>query len=122
MNISWKRMFPIFILGLVLGAAAGSWLQRTAARRFMRGPDPAKMASRLSKQLSLDARQHEALLTLLEGRRAQLDAMRTEGHQKFEALRASTDAEVRKLLTPEQQPKFDALIARWEARHKHRKD
>ncbi len=59
----------------------------------------------------------------MEAKHQKMEALRAEIQPKFEALRASTSAEIRSVLTPEQQPKFDAMQADWAKRkekwHRH---
>lgn len=119
MKPATKAALPVFVLGLALGAVAGSVAQRSLMRRFMKnGPDAQRMVKHLTRDLSLDEAQRASVLAALEARKPAMEALRTEGDAKFEALRAETNADIRKLLTPDQIVKFDALVAKWEARHK----
>lgn len=113
-----KAAAPVFLLGLVLGALVGAVAQRSVMRRHMGPPDPQRMVRRLSRDLSLDEAQKTSVLAALESRRPQMESLRREGDAKFEALRAETNADIRRLLKPEQIVKFDELVERWEKRHK----
>lgn len=103
MRIDWKQAGPALLLGALLGAAGGSWLQRAAARRW-RG-DPQRVVERMARQLELDETQKKAVAGALEARRARL-----------EELRAATREEIRKVLNEEQKSRFDQMEARREAR------
>ena len=103
----------VFLLGLVLGAAAGSWGQRAMMRRFLRrGPDPKRMVEHLTRALSLDEGQRSAVASIVESRRAEFDGVRKDTVARLEALRASTDAEIEKVLRPDQAAKFAELRKR----------
>lgn len=103
----------VFLLGLVLGAAAGSWGQRAMTRRFMRrGPDPKRMVEHLTRALSLDEAQKDAVSAILEGRRGQFESVREDTVARLESLRASADADIEKVLRPEQAAKFAELRQR----------
>lgn len=120
MKIDWRRAAPIFLLGLLLGAVAGSWAQRAMMHHWRRRPDTSRMVEKMSRELDLDAAQKDAVKTLLESGRAKLDVLHKESVAQFEAMRAATRGDIRKLLTAEQQVKFDEMTARLEARNKRR--
>jgi len=119
MRISWKQAVPVFILGLVLGAAVGSWAHRAAVRRFMKGGvhRPERMLENLSRQLKLDPAQKDAMKKVLDSQHERLQAFHKETSAKFEEFRLSFEADVKKILTPEQQALFDKLCARWKFGH-----
>jgi len=120
MKIDWRKYAPIFLLGLLLGAAGGSLAQRAAARHWKKGPHASRMLEKLGRELQLDAGQKDAAKILLESDRVKFEALHEESLARFQALRAASRAEIRKLLTPEQQAKFDVIAARHEARMKRR--
>lgn len=118
MKLPWAAVLPAFALGLALGAAG----QRAAFHRHMkRAPDPQRMVERLTKRLSLDEGQRGQVLAILETHKPELESLRKEGDEKFGALRAKTNAEIRKTLKPEQTKKFDELVERWEKKHAERR-
>ena len=120
MKIDWKKSGPIFLLGLLLGAAGGSMAQRAMMRHWKNGHEPARMVEKMGRELQLDAGQKEAVKAALESTREKISVMHQETEARFEALRAATRADIRKLLTPEQQAKFDVITARHEARMRSR--
>lgn len=112
-----RTALTAFLLGLIVGAAAGSWGQRALFRRFMRrGPAPARIVERLNRALSLDEAQKAAVVSILESHKPELLALKKDAKGRFDAIRESTDAEIRKVLRPGQQEKFDRLTARWRER------
>ena len=123
MKPAWKQILPAFVLGLVFGAALGSWAHRTAVRRFAGdGHASKRMLEKFSKELKLDAGQKEAVRVILESRRDEMKAFRQETHKKFDALRLAMHADIKKILTPEQQTRFAGMAARWESPRKRRWD
>lgn len=119
MTISWKQAVPVFFLGLLMGAAGGSWAHRIAARRFMAGgpPRPERMLENLSRELKLDGGQKDALKKVLDAQHERMLAFHKETSARFEEFRRSFESDVKKILTPEQQARFEALSARWQKRH-----
>jgi hypothetical protein len=122
MNSARAKAATLFLAGLVLGAAAGSWGQRALFRRFVqRGPDPKRMAERLGRGLGLDEKQKTAVAAALEARKLEVETLKKETFSRLDAIRLSTDADLRKILTPAQSAKFDAirrgrkLRVNWEA-------
>lgn len=121
MSPARRAALTAFLVGLIAGAAAGSWGQRAMFRRFMkRGPDAAHMIRRLDRELSLDDSQKSAILAVLGARRAEIESVKKDAQARFESMRVATDADIRKLLRPDQQAKFDAMTARWQARQRER--
>lgn len=119
MRPEWRQVVPVFVIAFVLGAAAGSWAQRMRGpRRGLLPPPAAKIVARLSRELALDAGQRGAVLALLEARRPATEALHKETFDKMEVLRRSAQTEIRALLRPDQQAKFDAFSARMEARRR----
>lgn len=122
MNPIRARIAAVFLLGLILGAAAGSWGQRAHMLREMRrGPDPKRMLDRLGRQLSLDDAQKAAVGATFEAHKADVEAARAETFAKLEKIRIATDADLRKILTPAQFARFEStrrarrMRIHWEA-------
>ncbi|HAH05734.1 MAG TPA: hypothetical protein DCM05_04275 [Elusimicrobia bacterium] len=121
MKIHWKQVVPFFLLGLLLGAAFGSWAHRAALRKFRGGgpkPNHARMFERLSRQLALDEGQRTAIRAVMDGQRAQMQALQQRNAQEFEAQRLAFKTEILKSLRPEQRERFEAFTARWEKRQR----
>jgi len=122
MSAGRGKSAAIFLLGAVLGAAAGSWGQRAAFRRMTRrGPDPKRMVEHLARGLGLDETQKASVLAVLESKRGDLEAVKKETFARLAAIREAADAEILKSLTPDQAAKFQEmrrarkLRVNWEA-------
>lgn len=102
---------PAFLLGLALGAAAGSWGQRAAFHRMMSNEAGHRrmMLDRLSRELGLNEGQRASVSAALESKKADVERLKAETFARLEAIRQSADAEMRKALTPEQAAKLEAM-------------
>ena len=118
MRLDWRPSAAFFLAGLIIGSLSGSWAQRRAAYSFWTSKDPSRSLARLDKRLALDGNQQKAVLTALEKRRARMETFRKDALSSFMAIRSDTRTEIRQVLSPEQQRKFDELGARFEAKHK----
>ena len=115
MSAPWKLILPSLLLGIIVGAVGGVWVQR---RAFNRVPDTERTLRRLTGKLGLDKAQQTAVRVVLEERRVKLTALREGSMAKTRGIRLKGRAEIRKLLRPEQQTVYDALMLRVDARHK----
>lgn len=64
---------------------------------------------RMTKALDLSAEQQAKIQPILDQAKPQIIAARKESREKIRAIRENTQAQIRPLLTPVQQQKFDAL-------------
>ena len=71
------------------------------------GPPPRVLVDRLASELDLTADQRTKIEEVLTARRARLESVQREVRDRFEAEQRSLRDEIRKVLTPEQQEKFD---------------
>jgi Spy/CpxP family protein refolding chaperone len=106
----------IFLLGLLSGAAGFYLGQRSFfPPRFgwggPGGPHPGGGLERLTRELKLDADQRRKIETILDGRRGRMQQFLEEGR-----------AEIRAVLTPEQQAIFDKMPHDHGGRHGWRSD
>src|SRR5947207_2692550 len=72
----------------------------------------------LSESLNLTAEQKVKVQPIIDQAKPQIDAIHQEAMQKMRAIMESTGAQIRPLLTPEQQQKFDAMKKAHEDMHK----
>jgi Spy/CpxP family protein refolding chaperone len=110
----WSVLVCVFILGCVTGAALnGLYRSRADARDQPRGPD--EFFNSLRRDLKLSDDQATAIRAILDETRDEFRALRTEVRPRYDALRQKANARIRERLTPEQQQKFDALVAKRDA-------
>jgi len=114
-----KPAVPALLLGLALGAAAGSWGQRALSHRRMENDSNHQraMLDKLSRELGLDEKQKAAVSAIMESRRADVDQLKAETFVRLEAIRKSADADMAKALTPEQAAKLEAMHRRGKPMH-----
>jgi hypothetical protein len=120
MTRGWKFLLAGLLLGVIVGGGAAWW---AGAYGFCaKGPDPyAKILERFNRKLDLTPEQRETIKATLEENREKIKTLRTEVRPRFEEIRAATRAQIRGQLTPEQQTKFDAMQAEWDAAWKKRR-
>ena len=106
-----KPALPALLLGLALGAAAGSWGQRAHYRRQMQGGanHQRKMLDKLSRDLGLDEKQKVEVSAIMDSKRTDIDKLKAETFARLETIRKSADADMAKVLTPEQAAKLEAM-------------
>ena len=106
-------------IGIVAGAVLGGAMARCHWHRFGREEGQYnRLLERFSSKLDLTAEQKTQVAAILETKRQKIKALRSEIHPKFEEIRYSTNEEIRKLLAPRQQEKFDKLRSEWESHWK----
>jgi len=111
----------VFLLGVVAGGAGTyAWLQRDL--RSMVGDEgfERRRFEAFSRELDLSREQRDKVKAIFdahrdEHRQTSRDVMQRCGGALREQ-RAKTDAEIRAVLTPEQQQRFDAFVREHEAR------
>lgn len=110
----WLVLVVVFVLGSITGAAlTGLYRSRAGADR----PEKA-MHERFEKmraELNLTDEQTKAVSAILDETRNDYRTLRAELRPRFEEPRQKARARIRALLTPEQQQKFDALVAQQDA-------
>lgn len=117
----------VFFLGAVAGGGAvfAKTRHEMAEFAFPPGLRPAKARMRgLTRALDLTSEQQTKIRTILEAhqgdRRAVWDDMVEHCGDSLRKQKAALDADIRAVLTPAQQTKFDALSRRQEERFFHR--
>jgi Spy/CpxP family protein refolding chaperone len=97
-----------------LSLASLVYLQaKEPAPKHEHGPGPhhemGNPLEHLSKDLNLTDEQKTKVQPIIDQTKPQLAAIHKEAMEKMHALMESTGAQIRPLLTPEQQKKFDAM-------------
>jgi Spy/CpxP family protein refolding chaperone len=72
----------------------------------------------LSESLNLTAEQKTKVQPIIDQAKPQIAAIHQEAMEKMKAVMESTGAQIRPLLTPQQQEKFDAMKKAHEDMHK----
>ena len=111
------------LIGFALGTLFGQWYAHESFRSHWKHPGMRQrmrehMVEKMSKKLNLTKDQKARMTEIFEAKRPQMLALQAETRPKFEALRKSTQAEIRKILNSDQQKKFDEMHAKMEERWK----
>lgn len=115
----WHQIFISLLIGFALGSVFGRWYAKESFPAHRKGDMRQHMLERFSRDLHLSADQKQQVAVIFEAKHPQMLALQAQMHPKFEALRISTQEEIRKILTPDQQKKLDTMNAKME---KHRQE
>ena len=114
----WMVLVAVFVLGCVTGVAlTGLYRSRASNGTESRERAMHERFERMRRELNLTDQQTTTVRTILDETRSEYRALRTELRPRFEEPRMKARARIRALLTPEQQQKFDAMVAQQDAQH-----
>jgi hypothetical protein len=113
----WFALFVVIVFAL--GAATGFGVARFVRPRppFGRGgpgrppppPSPAMVVERMTRDLGLSAEQRTKMQEVLQRNADRLERFHATTGQQYDALRTELDADIERVLTPEQITKFRTL-------------
>jgi Spy/CpxP family protein refolding chaperone len=107
----------VFLLGSVTGAALSGLIRsRASGARDARERSASERFAKMRTELNLTDQQTTQIKTILDDTKNEYKTLRTELKPRFDEPRLKARAKIRALLTPEQQQKFDALVARYDSR------
>lgn len=120
------KIWVVLVVVFVLGAATGASLAGLYRSRASNGPDSRERAmherfERMRQELNLSDQQTTAVRQILDETRNEYRALRTELRPRFDEPRMKARARIRALLNPDQQKKFDAMVAQQDAEHEAEK-
>lgn len=102
----------VFALGILVGGTATMFADREMhGHRGGRFSIPAYLRE-LGEELDLSADQQRAVALVFERHQPAMDSIWTPVRTQFESERQAIRRDIQALLTPEQQPKYQRLIAR----------
>ncbi len=114
----WLVLVAVFVLGCVTGVAlTGLYRSRASSGTESRERAMHERFERMRRELNLTDQQTATVRTILDETRNEYRALRTELRPRFEEPRLKARSRIRALLTPEQQQKFDAMVAQQDAQH-----
>ena len=116
----------IFLLGGVCGATLERWIlfgwgrppmAFFSQRPSFRGPrSDERFLRHFTQNLDLTPEQEQQIKQILDDSREQMTAQRREINRGMEDMLGATRSKIRKVLTPEQQEKYDKTFKRFERR------
>lgn len=109
-----RKLITLIAAGeLTLGGLTYLQAQDPHGPKHEHGPGPnhhmENPFDHLTETLSLTAEQKAKVQPILDQMKPQLEAIHKEAMEKMKAIMESTGAQIRPLLTPEQQQKYDAM-------------
>ncbi len=119
MNLAWKQIIIAFVLGGIVGVIGVQGRNFYCMHRHWKpGEFQARLLQKFNSKLQLTPGQRTQVAAILETKRQKIDSLRAEFRPRFEEIRNSASAEIRQLLTPEQQVKFDVMKEKWQRKAK----
>ena len=113
----WLAALGIFLLGCVTGAALNNVYRiRGGGHGGFEQHGGEGYVEGLRKKLSLNDEQTTQIRSIMDETRDEYRQLRTEVRPRYDASRQRARTRIRALLTPEQQQKFDAMVAERDAR------
>jgi periplasmic protein CpxP/Spy len=104
---------------LAVGQDNGNAQEQSAPEHARRHFDPAKRAEMLGKQLNLNSDQQGKVLDIFKSEQSQMESLRSDTslsqedrRSKMMDIHKTSNDQVRALLTPDQQKKFDEMQSR----------
>jgi Spy/CpxP family protein refolding chaperone len=114
----WMVLVAVFVLGCVTGVAlTGLYRSRASSGTESRERAMHERFERMRTELNLTDQQTTAVRTILDETRNEYRALRTELRPRFEEPRTKARSRIRALLNPQQQQKFDVMVAQQDAQH-----
>jgi Spy/CpxP family protein refolding chaperone len=106
MSAACVTLFATVAIGLAQDSAADKNDERGPRRWHHKRGNPVE---HLTKALDLTPEQQAKIQPIFDQAKPQIQAARQESKQKVQAIRENTMAQIRPILTPAQQAKFDAM-------------
>jgi len=112
MRLPWKYILVSFLVGLLAGGSVGLFYSHRLAHQWIKKA-PEMFLRRLDHELHLEDPQRTQIRAILDAKRDKILAYEDE-------VRNSARAEIRTHLSPDQQVRFDAMIAKHDAERQKR--
>jgi|SRR5215467_9346791 len=106
----WLVLVVVFVLGSVTGAAITGFYHAAHNAR----PRENKV-EKIRRDLNLTDEQMKSVSAILDETRNEYKQLKTELKPRFDEPRQKARTRIRALLSPEQQQKFDAMVAQQDA-------
>jgi hypothetical protein len=112
----WLVLVVVFILGAITGGAFVGGFASGFYRATSRPPrNDRDREEKMRRDLSLTDDQMKSVSAILDDTKNEYKALRQELKPRFDEPRQKARGKIRTLLTPEQQQKFDAMVAEKDA-------
>ncbi|MBI3650316.1 MAG: hypothetical protein HY231_04645 [Acidobacteria bacterium] len=110
----WSGVAAVFLLGCITGAAVnGLYLSGADHDTTTLAPhDANEYFQTLKREVNLTPQQQESMSAILDEMRTEYKSVCAEVRPRYYNVRESARLKMRKLLTPEQQKRFDAIVTK----------
>ncbi len=114
-NRTWMKVWGVLLTVFALGCATGVGISGVLRSQPSASNLPTSIHNdayfnTLKKELDLNGEQAAAMHKILEATRTDYRAICAEVRPRYDTLRERTRGQMRALLSPEQQQKFDTLV------------
>ncbi|NJD92361.1 MAG: hypothetical protein FIA91_12780 [Geobacter sp.] len=104
----------VFMLGAASGAIVTRMIHQSQQEAFLHGGPAAKeevIVNRLSRKLDLDPQQQEQVKSIVHENHAAMQEVRRKSHPQIEAILEQGQQRIIAILRPDQQEKFQKILA-----------
>jgi Spy/CpxP family protein refolding chaperone len=115
----------VFLLGALLGGVSTHlWSERVFGNPIITPGHPTRdqLVSSLTHELQLNADQQKQLAVIIDETRAQIQVVYAPADAQRDELRQQGRTRIRAILTPEQEPKFEAFMHNLDEERKKTKE
>lgn len=119
----WSGVIMVFIIGVIVGGLSTTVLMRSHLMHVMRKGPPRvheRIEERLTKDLALTPEQRAQAERIAGESGARFEEFERRSRAEGKVLATQMAAQIREILTPEQQVKFDAGTRKFEEEFRHR--
>lgn len=111
----------VFVMGIALGAV-GTYVvtTRVLAARAPRAASVPNRVAMFTRDLNLDAEQQKQIQAILTETRARYAEIHSQADPEYEKARQEGREKMRQILTPEQRPKLEDLLRRFDTERRSR--
>ncbi len=116
----WKAVLGIIFI-FILGAIAGGIISSAVIRQcrpWGKPPSREEVVRKLSRKLGLNAGQRAQVEVIVNDAHNQMREMRREDQPKIDSILTDAQTKIRTALRPDQERKFDKLVAKWKEKRK----
>jgi hypothetical protein len=115
----WSGVVAILVVGMIIGGLSATVLMRSHIVHVMRkGPPPRvheRLVNRLTEDLALTADQRTAVEGIVREFEPRFSDFEEQSRAEVKKIAGQMEDEIRGILTPEQQAKYDANLQRMRA-------
>ncbi|MCI0708409.1 MAG: hypothetical protein L0Y80_13100 [Ignavibacteriae bacterium] len=106
------KTFLFIIVAFLLGGVGGGFVGKDYFNRGRshKKPERSEIRKHFAEKLQLDQRQQATVDSIVEVHRSKIDTISQQYSQRFKLQRDTLRQEIRKLLTPEQNTRYDEFI------------